>query len=155
MEAARTATADDLPRIAELADIALDELSATKGGAVWLRREARPRPVAESLAQAIEDDAQHVVVGTIDDAIVGYGVARLERLHDRGLLGIVDDIYVEPEARGVAVGEAIMDDLLAWSKAQGCFGVDSLALPGNRDTKNFFERYGLVARAIIVHKPLT
>ena len=36
--------------------------------------------------------------------------------------------------------------------AQGCFGVDSLALPGDRHTKNFFESFGLVARAIVVHR---
>jgi L-amino acid N-acyltransferase YncA len=155
MESARTATADDLPRIAQLADEALDELSATKGGSVWVRREARARPVEESLAEAIADDDQHVVAGTIDDTIVGYGVVRLERLRDGALLGVVDDIYVEPGARGVAVGEVVMDDLLAWSRERGCFGVDSLALPGNRETKNFFERFGLVARAILVHKPLT
>ena len=47
-----------------------------------------------------------------------------------------------------------MYDLLAWATAQGCFGIDALALPGNRATKNFFERYGLTARAIIVHKRL-
>ena len=28
---------------------------------------------------------------------------------------------------------------LAWARAQGCVGVDALALPGNRETKNFFE----------------
>ena len=38
---------------------------------------------------------------------------------------------------------------------QGCFGVDSLALPGDRHTKNFFESFGLVARAIIVHRSLS
>jgi hypothetical protein len=32
--------------------------------------------------------------------------------------------------------------------------VDSLALPGDRHTKNFFEAFGLVARAIVVHKTL-
>jgi hypothetical protein len=54
----------------------------------------------------------------------------------------------------VGVGEAVMDHLVAWCRAQGCFGVDSLALPGDRQTKNFFESFGLVARAIVVHRPL-
>jgi len=47
-----------------------------------------------------------------------------------------------------------MDLVLEWCDARGCRGVDSLALPGERATKNFFERYGLTARAIIVHRPL-
>ena len=82
-------------------------------------------------------------------------MARWERLTDGGLLGVVDDIYVDPGARSVGVGEALMDHVLAWCRDQGCFGVDSLALPGDRATKNFFESFGLVARAIVVHKPFS
>ncbi len=85
---------------------------------------------------------------------VGYAVGRVEVLRDGGRLAVVDELYVEPDAREVAVGEALMDDLLEWATAQGCFGIDALALPGNRATKNFFERYGLTARAIVVHKRL-
>jgi hypothetical protein len=33
-------------------------------------------------------------------------------------------------------------------------GIDAVALPGMRETKNFFEAAGLVARAIVVHKAL-
>jgi hypothetical protein len=47
-----------------------------------------------------------------------------------------------------------MDHVVAWCRAAGCFGIDSLALPGDRSTKNFFESFGLVARAIVVHRSL-
>lgn len=154
MESARPAAEEDLERIAELASEAIVHLSAEKGGAVWRRREARREPVMPGLRAALADPAQVLVAGRIDEVIVGYGSARTEPLADGGLLGIVTDVYVEPAARGVAVGEAVMDELLAWCRAQGCFGVDSLALPGDRETKNFFERYGLVARAIVVHRRL-
>lgn len=155
MEVARPAVAGDIPRLAELARQAIAELLVTKGGGLWARREARAEPVDESLAAALDDDRQLVVVGTIDDAVLGYGVVREEALRDGGLLGVVDDVYVEPEARGVGLGEVIMTALLTWCGERGCIGVDSLALPGNRATKNFFERFGLVARAIVVHKPLS
>jgi len=68
------------------------------------------------------------------------------------LLGVVDDIYVEPQARGVGVGEVLMNAVVDWCHGKGCAGVDALALPGNRETKNFFETFGLTARAIIVHR---
>ena len=45
-----------------------------------------------------------------------------------------------------------MDLLVAWAHERGCVGIDALRLPGNRDTKNFFERFGLTARAIVVHR---
>jgi GNAT superfamily N-acetyltransferase len=95
-----------------------------------------------------------VVAGTLDGTVVGYGLVRVERLDDGTLLGVIDDIYVDPGARAVGIGEALMNHMLDWCRSQGCFGVDSLALPGDRHTKNFFESFGLVARAIIVHRPL-
>ena len=67
----------------------------------------------------------------------------------------IEDIYVDPGARAVGLGETLMNHLIDWCRARGCFGVDSLALPGDRDTKNFFESFGLVARAIVVHRPLS
>ena len=154
MEHARLAGTDDLDRIAELAVGAIDELRRAKGGPLYLRREARAEPVHESLEAAIGSDDCHVVVGGIDAATVGYAVVRVETLRDGETLGVVEDLYVEPAARDVGVGEAMMDDVMDWCRSKGCIGVDAMALPGERATKNFFERFGLVARAIVVHRPL-
>lgn len=154
METARRATPADLDAIAALADGALDELEPTRGGSVWIRREARARPTRDSLAAALDDPGQLVLVGCVDDAVVGYAAARVEVLRDHSRLAVIDDLFTDPGARGVGVGEAMMDEVVAWATRQGCFGIDALALPGNRATKNFFETFGLVARAIVVHRPL-
>ncbi len=153
-EAARPAREHDLPVIVELAGAAADEKVGQKGGPIWARREGRPYPREGALRAAMASSDHEVAVGTIDDTVVAYGVVRLERLLDGGVLGIIDDIYVDPGARGVGVGETLMNHLLDWCRAHGCFGVDSLALPGDRATKNFFESFGLVARAIVVHRQL-
>ena len=47
-----------------------------------------------------------------------------------------------------------MDLLLEWCRSRGCVGIDAVALPGDRHTKNFFETFGLTARAIVVHRNL-
>ena len=151
--AARPATAGDLPDLADLAAQAIEELTPIRGGAVWRRQAARSAP-ADSLAVDLADDRTAVIAGTIDDTIVGYGVVRLEELAGTGTLGVVSDLYTLADARGVGVGEAVMNALIDWCREQGCFGVDSIALPGDRHTKNFFESFGLVARAIIVHRSL-
>lgn len=153
-ETARPAALGDLSDIVTLAEAGIAELTPTRGGALWARREARHQPVADSLAQAIDADDEHVVVGTVDGTVVGYAAARLETLRDGGVLTVLDDLYVDPEARSVGVGEAMMNDMIDWATNRGSIGIDSLALPGNRATKNFFESFGLVARAIIVHRPL-
>lgn len=154
MEASRAATAADVPRLVELATEALAELAPTRGGSVYSRREARWPPFDERLAAEVSSPDHLVVVGTIDGVAIGYGVVALEKLHDGSLLGAVSDLFVDPMARGVGVGEAMMDQIVAWCREHGCTGVDALALPGNRATKNFFETFGLVARAIVVHRPL-
>jgi GNAT superfamily N-acetyltransferase len=107
------------------------------------------------MSEAVQDPGHEVLVGELDGVAVAYGVVRVEVLEDGGKLGVVDDVYVEPGARELGLGEMIMDRMLEWCRSRGCFGVDSLALPGDRSTKNFFESFGLVARAIVVHKPLS
>lgn len=152
MEAARPATPDDLAEIDRLAALARDEVRALRGGELLLRREARPEGPVPLPAATDPDTA--LIVGTIDGVVVGYGRVRAETLRDGGRLAVVEELFVEPDARGVGVGEAIMEALLAFAAGRGCCGIDAVALPGDRETKNFFERFGLTARAIVVHRRL-
>ncbi|MFN8038078.1 MAG: GNAT family N-acetyltransferase [Acidimicrobiales bacterium] len=154
IESARRATAGDLAVLTTLAETAVAELRPQRGGELWWRREARSGSAGEALAALLDEPDALVVVGTIDDVVVGYGIVRTEVLHDGTLLAVVDDLYVEPGAREIGVGELVMDELLAWATDRGCVGIDALALPGNRAAKNFFERFGLTARAIVVHRRL-
>lgn len=154
-ETVQTATSEDLDDLVPLVAAAVAEKRAQKGGAVWDRKERRREPFAASLKVALDAADQEVVVGQLDGVTLGYGVARIELVDDGGgKLGVVDDLYVDPQARELGLGEMLMDHMLDWCRSAGCFGVDSLALPGDRATKNFFESFGLVARAIIVHRPL-
>jgi L-amino acid N-acyltransferase YncA len=151
--AARRAAEADLPRVAELIAEAIEEQRAARGGALFARREARADTSPAGLA-ALLADGSAAYVGTIDDVTLGVGTAHVDVLGDGGRLAVVDEIYVEAGARGVGVGEALMDALVAWATAEECFGIDALVLPGNRESKNFFETFGLTARVITVHRAL-
>ena len=141
-EGVRDATRDDVSRLVELARAAIRELTPMKGGSVWAAREARAEP--------IDDD----LVAAIDEVPIGYGVAHVETLTDQSHLGVVDDIFVEDGARGIGVGELVMGELVSWCRAQACFGIDVMALPGHRAAKNFFEESGFTARKIVMHHRL-
>jgi Acetyltransferase (GNAT) family. len=154
MEGARPATASDVDRVAVLARLGAAELTPMRGGAIWSAREARPEPLEDAYLALLGRDDTLVVVGTIDGAAIGFGVGRLEPLRDGRCLGIVDELFVEPEARSIGVGEAIVEELLEFFTGHECVGVDALALPGNRATKNFFEQHHFVARAIVMHHRL-
>lgn len=44
--------------------------------------------------------------------------------------------------------------LVQWCQAEGCAGVDTLALPGSRATKSFFEGEGFTACLLVMHRSL-
>lgn len=130
-----------------------DEQRVLKGGVVWNAREARPEPLEDSYRGLLDQDDARLVVGTLDDAVVGFGAVVVESLRTGERLGVITDLFVEPEARAVGVGESIIGALLDFCAAAGCVGVDAWALPGHRDTKNFFEENGFSARGIVMHRP--
>lgn len=150
-EGCRPARSSDVPRIAELNRAVVDELGPMRGGAVWKAREARPEPVEEGLAELLDDPDARVVVATIDETVVGYAVVHLEHLADGSILGVIDDIFVEEGARQVGLGELMIDDLMTWCEEHKCVGMDAMALPGHRATKNFFEESGFTARQLVMH----
>ncbi|MGH9224867.1 MAG: GNAT family N-acetyltransferase [Acidimicrobiales bacterium] len=154
MEDAREAGEADVPDLARLARDAIGELAPMRGGAVWRVQEARQEPIEETFRRDLADAAARILVGTIDAVPVGYAVARIENLSDGSRLGVVEDIYVDPGAREVGLGEAMMADLVAWCTQRGCFGMDAMALPGHRSTKNFFEESGFTARKLVMYHSL-
>ena len=150
METARRATEADVASVVDLDARARHAVAAQRGGLLLLAHDVRPFDPA-----SIDDPDRLVVIGEIDDVPVGYAAVAVSPVDEGVRLAVVESLFVEPEAREVGVGEAIMDFVLHWSAAQGVIGIDAVALPGDRATKNFFERFGLTARAIVVHRSLT
>lgn len=157
MEEVRVATEDDLADLVRLAELARTELGEERGGPMWQLLHGRPDPLPATLTADLTEaasDAGVVLLGVYADAPAGYAAAHREQLGDGTAIAVVSDVYVEAGFRGVGLGDALMTELIAWATAHGCRGIDALALPGMRHSKNFFERFGLVARAILVHKDL-
>jgi len=155
VERARLADVDDVAAIVALAREGIEELRPNRGGAVWSRREAHREPLEPVIAEAVESDpTRTVVVGTVDDVVVGYALMRFEALHDESVLATISDLYVDPRARCIGVGEVMMAELERAARAVGAIGLDGIVLPGDRASKNFFETFGLTARAILVHRSL-
>ena len=154
MEGARPARFDDLVELDRLAAEAVAELTPMRGGEMWARTIGRRAPYVEGLAHALENPDVLVLCGTIDASVVGYAVARLDEIADGQHLVVIEDLFTEPDARHVGVGEAMLDAVVAWGDERRATGVDAVVLPGARDTKNFFESFGLKARAIVVHRDL-
>jgi ribosomal protein S18 acetylase RimI-like enzyme len=153
-ESSRPAEVADLPRIVELAGVMRAELTAMRGGELWAERDAWPEPLDDAYGALLRRDDACVVVGAIDDVVVGFGAATVERLRSGRVLGVITDLFVEEGARSVGIGDAMVNDLVAFCVARDCVGVDARALPGHRAAKNFFEAHGFTARALVMHHSL-
>jgi GNAT superfamily N-acetyltransferase len=154
VEAARRATVDDLGPILELAAELRAELTPMRGGSLWSRTAAYPEPLDAAFRALIEQDDACVLVGTIDDVVVGFGAGSVAVLRDGSRLGQIVELFVTADARSVSVGEGMLELLVDWCRAQGCVGIDAFALPGHRAAKNFFETAGFTARALLMHHDL-
>lgn len=154
MEAARPATADDVPRLLELTHELRAELADHRGGNLWHRTHDPVEHSAPGLRSMLGYPEDCVLVGCFATSIVGYLIARAHTLADGSRLAAVTELYVEPGAREVAVGEALVNTALAWATEHGCMGIDATALPGDRAAKNFFETNGFVARSLTMHRSL-
>jgi len=154
LESVREATLDDLDALSRFGAQLTSELSPMRGGAVWAAQEARREPLKEAFALLLDSGQAQVLIGLLDGIPMGFGVAVIETLNDGSLLGDVTEIWVDPEARAVGLGESLLGSLTEFCIEKGCTGIDAKALPGHRQTKNFFEEQGFTARMLTMHKSL-
>jgi GNAT superfamily N-acetyltransferase len=103
--------------------------------------------------EELNNDAVFVLVGGIDSVVMGYLVARMFAT-SVNQIATIEQVFVTHDARNLGVGDALVSSALAWAQQQKLTALDALALPGDRETKNLYERSGLVARLITVTKKL-
>lgn len=150
---ARHAIPEDLEALGVLRASARESVHDARGGRLLNDHDHTDAEGTVTIESALDDPSQaSAFVGTLDDLPVGFLLARAELTNDGLPIAEITELFVEPWARELGVGEELMALLEGWAQDVGCSGLDAEALPGDRHTKNFFESHGLVARAIIVHR---
>ena len=140
-EVVRRAEPGDAAQLGELEAAARHHLIDQRGGAALLAEQ----PAVGDWVQALADHSRWVEVAELDGFVVGY----LELLFT-GEIAVVRQVYVQPEARQLGFGDGLLEAARAEAQRHGCGALEGFALPGDRDTKNLFERAGITARKIIV-----
>jgi GNAT superfamily N-acetyltransferase len=140
----RRASVRDAPQLDALDVEARAALIDQRGGNRWL--ESHP---PQSASWSLEGDCRCVYVAHIDDLIVGYLVATIDKP-----IACIDSVYVMPEARELGFGDELLGAAVGWARAAGAAFLEGEALPGDRDTKNLYERAGIKARLITVSTAL-
>ena len=130
---------DDIAQLQLLENEARSALAGGRGGNRWL---AEHPPIGDGWAgECAEFD---VLVAHIGAVVVGYIVAKLG---EDGILR-VDQLWVTPQARENGFGDALLAGAIDNARRNGAIAVEGQALPGDRQTKNLYERAGIVARLI-------
>lgn len=140
----RAARQDDVDQLRSLEAEARAALRGQRGGDRWL--ETHP-PRGAEWGSAVADGSVDVAV--IGDVVVGYLVFRCNVP-----VASIDEVYVTPEARNVGFGDALIESATSRARGAGCTLIEGEALPGDRETKNLYERAGITARLIVVSKSL-
>ncbi|HWM20782.1 MAG TPA: GNAT family N-acetyltransferase [Ilumatobacteraceae bacterium] len=137
----RPAEPGDVAQLVHLEAEAREALVDQRGGNRWL--EEHPLIGVGWPARLASDN---VFVASIDDVLVGYAVV----VDDGPELSRVDQVFVLPGARELGFGDAMLAAGLAHARERGASVFEGEALPGDRDTKNLYERAGITARLITV-----
>jgi GNAT superfamily N-acetyltransferase len=153
--AARAATQGDLPLLSTLVAACAAALPAERGGEQFVRRELLKPPYAEALATLLGEPDVLLSAGTIDDQVLALAVSRIETLQVGGNIARLELLFVDPDAREVGLGEALVGGAMSWAAGRGATRLDAYALPGNREAKNFLESSGFAARLIVMSLDLS
>ena len=103
--------------------------------------EFRPQPTSTDMV---------CIVGTAGET--AFGMLTMYPVDGTGWY--IELLYVQPEARGIGIGSSMMEAAIAEVQQRGGQRLHAATLPGDRSTKNLFERHGLVAQMITVGKVL-
>ena len=137
--------ADDVEQLHLLQSEARAALVGQRGGDRWLLEHPGVDSWSDHIATA------DVWVAYIDSVVVGYLVALL----GDDLVVRIDQVWVTPEARELGFGDGMLEAAIESARHRGAIAVQGEALPGDRHTKNLYERAGIVARLITTYRSLT
>lgn len=118
-----------------------------KGGTAWLAE----HPPIDGL---LSDPQCVVYVADLAGHAIGFLVAQDRIDPVRGRVCDVERVFVDERAREIGCGDALLARALDEARERACSFIEGEALPGDRATKNLYERAGITARRIVVSKGL-
>ncbi|MCC6928066.1 MAG: GNAT family N-acetyltransferase [Gemmatimonadaceae bacterium] len=141
----RDATGADLPRLGRLGALLVEEHHAYDERRFLPTRERLPLDYAGFLLRQMRDANAVVLVAEDHGDVIGYAYATVEG-HDymalRGPAGVLQDVIVDPEARGRGVGCLLLEAAVVALAARGAPQVVLSTAARNERAQRLFARSG-------------
>lgn len=83
------------------------------------------------------------------DKYIGYCMASVSQNNT----GEIESIYVEPEYRGLQIGDTFMRKSLEWIKNNGGNKINIGVAAGNENAFNFYAKFGFYPKVTILEQP--
>ena len=142
----RIAQPQDAAAIVQLEEQCVHESESFRGSAQL--QEAAPA-IGNDLEHILENVNHSVFVIMSSDEVSGFA-----QMEITDTVALVRRVYVQLTARELGAGATLIDELRKHARLRGCTRIDAYALPGDRLTKNLFERAGMKARLLIASSEL-
>jgi GNAT superfamily N-acetyltransferase len=144
----REALITDASSLKVLEDTAFESLSNFRGLDQFL--EMSPR-IGDEWKDLVNDAKYRLLVGLSEGVIHGYLLVEIFKpLHK----ALIKQVFVDSSARQLGLGAMLVEHCEKIARESGCTVLEGLALPGDRDMKNLFERATMSAQLLIVGKNL-
>jgi len=152
-ETARLSDSNDEEYFNDLFTAAREEAATRKGFALWNQIDSVGDAPVTAFHEFISNDRKEIVIGEYESYPLGYMLLELVTIGP-DIATNIHEVFVHSDAREVGIGEAIMNFTIDWSRANGSSLLIGRTFPGDRATKNYFERFHITARLIEVSKQL-
>jgi GNAT superfamily N-acetyltransferase len=131
----RLATADDADEVGRLLHDFNAEFNSPSPGA---------RVLADRLRALLRDDETFAIVAGTPAVALALVTLR-PNVWYVGKVALLDEMYVVPHLRGQGIGSAIIENLIANSRARGVDLIEINVDEGDGDAQRFYERHGFVS----------
>lgn len=147
----RRAENGDIPA---LNDLLRQVLTVHNEGRPDLFKAGAKKYTDDELIAILRDDSRPVFVATDDEGtVLGYAFCVFVQHKNNNILTdvktlYIDDLCVDEKTRGMGVGRALYDYVLAFAKRESCYNVTLNVWACNTSAMRFYERLGLVPQKV-------
>jgi GNAT superfamily N-acetyltransferase len=121
----------------------------------------------EQVIRAIRNNAEQtfdnmngsilILIAELEDKPVGYALGRIFQQDEAadngtGLMGLLDELFIENEARGFGLGSRLIDEVISWMKVKGVTRVKLHSYSWNNNARKLYEQKGFCEYVVSYEK---